>query len=175
MEKISLLKQELADIAGYSYRRLFDIDKELPDDKKLFVPGEESGKYDLALFVQRWTDYLTDTAKKKVKSLDIVKAKHEAVKTEKTELEVARMRGELIDVIDVRQLWGNIANTVMHNLLVLPNKIAPLVIMMDNTEEIKGIIDTEIRKVLEALADTPMPDYADFEVGKEDIEDDEES
>lgn len=48
--------------------------------------------------------------------------KHEVVKTQKTELEVARMRGQLIDVTDVRRLWGDIANTVMQNLIHLPSK-----------------------------------------------------
>lgn len=49
--------------------------------------------------------------------LEAVKAKHEKVKTQKTELEVARMRGQLIDVADVKRLWGDIANTLSKNLL----------------------------------------------------------
>ena len=49
MSGIYLTKKELATIAGYTYRRLHDIDMGLPDGKKLFVKGE-GGKYDLALF-----------------------------------------------------------------------------------------------------------------------------
>ena len=92
--------------------------------------------------------------------LDEVKAKHEVVKTQKTELEVARMRGQLIDVQDVRRLWGDIANTVTQNMLHLPSKLAPMLQMLDNVEVISSIIDEEIRKTLTGISDTPLPDYA---------------
>ena len=49
---VCMTKEELAQIAGYSYRQLYNINKELDDDKKIFVKGEGKG-YDLALFVQR--------------------------------------------------------------------------------------------------------------------------
>ncbi|MBR6224322.1 MAG: hypothetical protein IKR02_01210, partial [Firmicutes bacterium] len=52
----SMTKKELATIAGYTYRRLYDIDRDQPPDRKLFVESE-GGKYDLAVFVQRWVEY----------------------------------------------------------------------------------------------------------------------
>ena len=61
---------------------------------------------------------------------------------------------------DVWRLWGDIANTVMQNLIHLPSKIAPMVQMMDNVEVIASIIDEEIRKILEEIAETPLPEYA---------------
>ena len=157
---ISLTKKELATVAGYTYRRLYDIDRDLPEGKKLFVKSED-GKYDLAIFVQKWVEYnVANEVSDDWQDLDLVKAKHEVVKTQKTELEVARMRGQLIDVTDVRRLWGDIANTVMQNLIHLPSKIAPMVQMMDNVELIASIIDEEIRKILEEIAETPLPEYA---------------
>lgn len=163
-------KKELATIAGYTYRRLYDIDLSLPDDEKLFVKADD-GKYRLDLFVQRWVKYNVGREEESSgKSLDDVKAAHEIIKTEKTRLEVARMRGELVDVGDVRRLWGDVANTVMQNMIRLPSKIAPQVIAMDNMEVIAGIIDKEIRDVLTAIADTPIPDYAAQENGQEDDE-----
>lgn len=166
----TMTKKELATVAGYTYRRLYDIDRDLPDGKKLFVKCED-GKYDLAIFVQKWVDYnVSNEVSDEWQDLDLVKAKHEVVKTQKTELEVARMRGQLIDVQDVRRLWGDIANTVMQNMIHLPSKIAPMVLMMDNVEVVAGIIDEEIRKILNEIAETPLPDYAAAE-----DEDDEES
>ena len=44
--------------------------------------------------------------------------------------------------------------------------------MMDNVELIASIINEEIRKILNEIADTPLPDYA--EEGEESEEDDEE-
>ena len=157
---LSLTKKELANIAGYTYRRLYDIDRNLPADKKLFVESE-GGKYDLAIFVQRWVEYnIAAEARGGTLDLEKVKAKHEIIKAEKTQLEVEKMRGQLIDVQDVRKLWGDIANTVMQNLLHLPSKVAPMLCMMDNVELIAGIIDEDVRKILGEIAETPVPDYA---------------
>ena len=163
----SMTKKELATVAGYTYRRLYDIDRDLPQDKKLFVESE-GGKYDLAVFVQRWVAYNVDN-----EMPETAKARHEVVKTQKTELEVARMRGQLIDVQDAKRLWGDIANTVMQNLIHVPSKVAPMLRMMDNVEIITEIISAEIRKALEAVADTPLPTYASEESESEEENDEE--
>lgn len=168
-----MTKKELATIVGYSYHRLYDIDKELPENKKLFVNSQD-GKYDLAVFVQRWVEYSVSQADGGGdEDLDTVKARHEVIKAEKTQLEVDRMRGQLIDVADVKKLWGDIASTVSTNFCHLPSKIAPMLVMLDNVDIISGILDAEIRTVLNAIADTPLPEYAADEAKEED-EDDEE-
>lgn len=168
-----MTKKELATVAGYTYRRLYDIDRDLPKEKKLFVESED-GKYDLALFVQRWVEYNVhrETAGNGVEDLDTVKARHEVIKAEKTQLEVDKMRGQLIDVQDARKLWGDIANMVTQNLIHLPSKVAPMVRMMDNTEMIASIIDAEVRKALNEIAETPLPEYATGEDASESEEDD---
>lgn len=156
---IELTKKELAAAAGYTYRRLYDIDRDLPPGEKLFVEGE-GGKYDLAIFVQKWVQYNVNHETADIEDLETVKAIHEKVKTRKTELEVARMEGALVDAQDVRKLWSDIAATIMQNLIRIPSKAAPLLLMMDNTEQIAAVLDREIRAVLEQLAETPLPDYA---------------
>lgn len=167
---IYLTKKELATVAGYSYRRLHDIDMGLPEDGKLFVKGE-GGKYDLALFVQRWVRYNVDNETGDDQTLDEVKARHEIVKTRKTELEVARLEGKLVDVYEIRKLWGGVANTVMQNMLRLPSKVSPRLVMMKDSEMIAGIIDQEIRDTLTLISETPLP----VEVAAEDTDDEEES
>ena len=158
MAEIPMTKRQLSDIAGYSYRWLYDIDKLLPDNQKLFVPCE-SGKFDLVKFVQRWVDYnvASVTDKSNPGSLEEVKARHEAIKTQKTELEVAKLKRSLIDIQDVRMLWGTIANTVMQGLIHLPDRVAPLLIMMDDTKAISEIIEEEVRRVLENMKNVPLP------------------
>ena len=153
---IYLTKKELATIAGYTYRRLHDIDMGLPENGKLFVKGE-GGKYDLALFVQRWVQYNVDNETGDDQTLDEVKAKHEIVKTRKTELEVARLEGKLVDVYEIRRLWGGVANTVMQNMLRLPSKVSPRLVMMKDVEMIASIIDGEIRDTLTQISETPLP------------------
>ena len=169
----SMTKKELANIAGYTYRRLHDIDRDLPDNRKLFVESE-GGKYDLALFVQRWVKYNVENEAGDEDDLDLVKARHEAVKMQKTELEVDKMRGQLVDVQDVRKLWGDIAATVTQNLLHLPTTLAPQLRMIENQEVISSVIDEGIRRVLNEIADTPLPDYAADPSGDEESEEDEE-
>ena len=170
-----MTKKELATLAGYTYRRLHDIDMELPKDKKLFVRSEaDDKKYDPAVFVQRWVEYNVNNETDGIEDLDAVRARHEAVKIEKTELEVARMRGALIDVQDVKRLWGDVANTVMQNMIHLASKVAPMVRMMDNTEMIANVIDTEVRKTLTDIANTPLPTYAADDTETEESEEDDE-
>jgi len=171
---VYLTKKDLADAAGYSYRQLKNIDDAMPENKKLFKKGE-GGKYDLAFFVQAWVAYNVDQELGgDSEDLDAVKARHERIKTKKTKLEVRRMEGRLVDVQDVRRLWSDIANTVKQSLLHLPSTIAPMVQGMDNIEVINNIIYGEISNALNALADTPLPDYAADDDGEDDIEDDEE-
>ena len=173
MGDIYLTKKELATIAGYTYRRLHDIDMGLPENGKLFVKGE-GGKYDLALFVQRWVKYNIDNETEADQSLDDAKTKHELVKTRKTELEVARLEGRLVDVYEIRRLWGGVANTVMQNMLRLPSKIAPRLIMMGSADLISGMLEEEIRMALNGIADTPLPEQAADDRSEEDASDDEE-
>lgn len=170
---IGMTKKDLADAAGYSYHRLHDIEKTLPEEKKFFVPSG-GGKFDLAIFVQRWVDYNVEKHSDSAPSLDDIKAEHEAVKMQKTELEVDRMRGSLIDVQDVRRLWGDTINTATQKFIHLASRVAPLVLMMNNTERIADIIDTEIRRILTEISETPLPDYAADDIETEESEEDEE-
>jgi len=159
---MDMTKQELAELTGLTYRQLFNINKKLmeeDEDKALFVRGEDAKKCDLAIFVQRWVDYNVEKCSASAEDLDAVKAAHESVKMRKTQLEVDKMEGSLVDVQDVRKIWGDIANTIMQGMIHLPSTLAPMVRGMENVEVITSVIDTEIRKVLEELADTPLPAY----------------
>ena len=166
---ISMTKKELATIAGYSYRQLYNIDRDMPESAKLFVEGE-GGKYDLAVFVQRGVEYNANREKGEAGSLDDAKREHEIVKMRKTELEVARMEGTLVDVDEVRRLWAGIAANVMQKMILLPSKIAPQVVDMGSIQVIQGIIDKEVRDVLNEIADTPLPETEAEEDEAEDEE-----
>lgn len=171
MEK-TMTKKELATAAGYTYRRLFDIDAQLPEKKKLFVKAAD-GKYDLCTFVQRWVDYNVEKECGADMDLEDAKAVHEKVKIQKTQLEVAKMRGELVDVNQVRRLWATVAATVQQNLLRLPQKIGQQVFGLTSIETVCGIIDREIRGAMEAIADTPVPGQTGREDEEEKIDDEE--
>lgn len=159
---MELTKKELAELTGITYRQVFNINKKLAEenpDKALFVKGTEPKKCDAAVFVQRWVDYNVDHVSAAAEDLNAVKAAHESVKMRKTQLQVNRMEGALVDVQEVRRLWGDIANTIMQNMIRLPNALAPMLRGMENVEVIASLLDTEIRKMLEELSETPLPAY----------------
>lgn len=159
---MDMTKQALAELTGMTYRQIFNINKKLTqedENKALFVQGEDAKKCDLAVFVQRWVEYNVDRVSANTDDLDAVKAQHESVKMRKTQLEVDRMEGVLVDVQEVRRMWGDIANTIMQGMIHLPSTLAPMVRDMENVEVISNVIDKEIRKVLEGLSETPLPAY----------------
>lgn len=165
--EIAMTKKELANIAGYSYRQLYNIDKELPEGRKLFiVSATDDKRYDLSLFVQRWVEYNINRDAD-ITSLEDAKTAHEIIKTRKTELEVAHMEGSLVDVNEIRMLWSNIAATVMQNMIRLPSKIAPQLLSIDNLQVIQTVIDREIRAVLDGIANTPLPEIVRTETADE--------
>ncbi len=158
---IALTKKELASISGYTYRRLHDIDMALPKDEKLFVQSETNPKkFDLALFVQRWVDYNVGQAGGGDDSEEymIIKAQHEKVKKEKTELEVSKLKAEMVDIQEVHRLWCNVAGMVRNRFVRLGHKVGPSLIMQDDAEKIAEVIDREVRDALTMLAHEPTPD-----------------
>ena len=157
---VALTKKELATISGYTYRRLHDIDLGLPKDEKLFVPSETNPKkYDLALFVQRWVDYNVSQVggEEGGEELVTIKAQHEKVKKEKTELEVARMKAEMVNIQDVHQLWCNKTGMLRNRFIGLGSKLSNMLIMQEDAENIAEIIDREVRDILTITAKEPMP------------------
>jgi phage terminase Nu1 subunit (DNA packaging protein) len=163
---VYLTQKELAELVGRTDRQIRNINGIADPDEKLLVKAE-NGKYDACVFVQRWCEMQVKKMTDGADDLDAVKARHEIVKTEKTQLEVARMRGELLDYRDVRKAWGDIANSVMNALLNIPGQVAPMIRGMESVEMISGILDGEIRRALENIADSPIPSYANEDAQEE--------
>lgn len=159
-----LTAKELANAAGYTYQQIYNINKVLPDNQKLLVQGGDGKKYDLAIFVQRWVDYNIGKIRgsddeEDDSDLKAAKTRHEKIKTEKTRLEVARMRAELVDVQDVRRLWGDVLKNATQALLQLPNTLSLTLQGLDSREAIKQTIEHDLRQALAQLAETPLPSY----------------
>lgn len=161
MEKYNetLTQNQIADLAGYSSKQLRRINDALGDGEKIFVRSENGKGYDLGIFIQRWAAYNVRHEIEGIKDLDQIKAAHEVIKKRKTELEVFRMEGQLVDAQEVGRAWDNICSDITQSLLHLPGTLAPMIQGETNLEEIKRVIDTEVRKALERLADGKQPAY----------------
>ncbi len=168
---LALTKKELATLAGYSYRRLFDIDAALPREQKLFVRSEaDEKKFDVALFVQRWVQYNTRMSEEESEELSAIKARHEAVKMEKTRIEVARMKGEYVSINALAPIWSEIAATVSERFNHLADKLAPSLVMIGDPDIIRGIIEREVRDAMSLMKTMPLP--GDAEAAEEAEEED---
>ena len=164
---IALTKKELAKVAGYSYRRLFDIDAALPKEKKLFVRSEDDDKkYDLSLFVQRWVAYNSQISEEESEELSAIKAKHEAVKMEKMKIEVSRLKGEYVSISELAPLWTQIAATVNERFNALATKVAPSLVMIGDPDIIEEIIEREVRDAQSLLSSMPRPEAEDTDEEK---------
>lgn len=152
----------LAELTGLTVRRIQMINAEQPDDRKMLIKGE-NGKYDAAIFVQRWVKYCMDREKTKNGELDLdqVKAQHEMVKMEKSELNLQVLKGQLVNTEEVRQLWGDIVTMTRNRLMHIPTSVAQRLVMLDDPAEIKAIIDKEIRDCLALIATCKLPQATD--------------
>lgn len=168
MEK-ALTKKELASIAGYTYQRLHTIDMALPANEKLFVKSEEDPKkYDLATFVQRWVNYNKAASEQESEELSAVKARHELVKMEKTQIEVDRLKNELVSVSELAPLWSQIAAQVSDRFNNLAAKLAPSLVMIADADIIEAAIEREVRDAQSLLSGMPLP--SDEETGEGEAE-----
>lgn len=171
---LALTKKELAALAGYSYRRLHDIDMELPKEAKLFIRSDDNDKkYDAAIFVQRWVAYNTRISEEESEELSTIKAKHEAVKMEKTKIEVARLKGEFVSINELAPIWSGIASQVNERFNALPAKLAPSLVMIGDPEIIEELIEREIKDAQRLMTSMPMPEANEETPGTtEDTDDD---
>ena len=153
---ISMTRREIADIAGYSYHQLYNIDKALPEGKRLFVEGDGK-KVDLATFVQRWVAYNVEKASSGGDNLEDEKARHERLKADKAEIEVGRMKGEYVNINDIVRMWTDITGVVVNRLVNLPKKLAPQLVMIEDPETAEEIVARDVRDALEMISSTPLP------------------
>ena len=144
-------KQLLCEWAGYSPRRLREIDNALDAEHKLFVKDPDGG-WSEAAFVQRWVGYNLNSALEGINDLDQVKAAHEKVKMQKTQLQVAAMNDNLVPVADVRRVWTNIAAGIKSKLLMIPGTLAHQLVRKEDAGEIEDRLKLAIREALDELA-----------------------
>lgn len=152
-----MTQKDMAALVGYSQRRLQQINDELAENHKLFIKNE-SGKYDLTTFIRRWVAYNVSLERDCGEfDLDRVRAEHEEIKKQKTQMQVDQMRGDLLCASDVRALWAEIAVSFRNRLMQLGTSVAQQLVMLKDPREIRAIIDREVRSDLEMLAECKLP------------------
>jgi len=114
------------------------------------IPKGERGKYDLIGSVHGYIDFLKAKAGGDFTAEDVIKNKNKLMKAKAEIAEIERMKatGELIPKQEVKSTWLELINKVKQKLLSIPNKVAPIVVSIKNTNEIKLILQDKIYEAL---------------------------
>ena len=114
------------------------------------IPKAERGKYDLISSVHGYIDFLKAKAGGDFTAEDVIKNKNKLMKAkaEIAEIEKQRATGELIPKEEVKSTWLELVNKVKQKLLAIPNRTAPIIVSIKNTNEIKLILQDKIYEAL---------------------------
>lgn len=87
------------------------------------------------------------------KSLDIDEARRRKVAAEAAmmELDLAKRRGEMIEIDEVAQVVGDDYANVRAKLLSMPTKLSPQLMGVSDTLEVEGLIRRQVEEALEEL------------------------
>lgn len=83
-----------------------------------------------------------------------LKNRREKARTEISELDLAKRKGELVEIELVEELFSGLVMNARSRLLALPSRVSPLLTGKQNTNEIKRIIDDAVCDTLTELAGT---------------------
>ena len=127
------------------------------------------GKYKLGETLAAYIEYMSGgkAGDEKLSHAD-VKAEHEMLKKEKTELQLQQMRGELHSANDVRALMGEMVLSAKSKILSIPVRISPQ-LEGESAKAIEKKLNDEINNVLSVLADYNPGQFIDE--GNEDEDD----
>lgn len=139
---------ELSEILGLSSRRIQQLTKEEA------LVRISHGVYDLPASIQSYLEYIKEQSKtgeelsKVTEEILLVRAKRI-----KAELDLDIMQGNVHRSEDVEAIMNDMLASFRAQLLVLPNKVAPLIIAQTEVEIIKTIIKKYVNEALQELAD----------------------
>ena len=80
------------------------------------------------------------------------RARKVAAEAEITELELAKVRGELVVADDVVTAWSDTLSSLKAKLVSIPSKAAPIVAAEDSAGGCQQVLDELIREALEELS-----------------------
>lgn len=173
-EVIELVDQEigtseLAKLVGKSDRWI----RQLTSQGILTQCGR--GKYKLGITLAAYIEHMAGgkAGDEKLSHAD-VKAEHEMLKKEKTELQLQQMRGDLHSSNDVRALMGEMILSAKSKLLSIPVRVSTQ-LEGESSKSIEKKLNDEINNVLSVLADYNPGQFIDSESKYADDDEDEVS
>ncbi|MBM3556075.1 MAG: terminase small subunit, Nu1 [Alphaproteobacteria bacterium] len=119
--------------------------------------GEERGRYDLVGAVRGYVRFLRDQAAERPGAGDVgaERARLIKAKADLAEMEAGLRRGELLPADDVEEAWIAVLSRLRARLLVLPDRLAPLVHEETSVAGTRESIRRAVAEALEELASLP--------------------
>lgn len=139
---------ELAEHLGVSRRTVSIWDGEGLRDEA--VVSESPLTYD-ALLAWRWR---WDTKRKAKATLTDAKLRDLEAKADMRELELAKMRGELVAVEAVRKTWTSVLSRLRARIIAFKGSLAPRLVALDTPREVKAVLDVSFDELIEELQGT---------------------
>lgn len=121
------------------------------------IPKAARGRYELIGSVRGYIRHLRDlNLKGEAGNADYgtERARLVKAKADLAEMEASQMRGDLLSAPDVKVAWTEIVALMRARLLVLPDKIAPVVHETTSLNQAKDVIKKAIHEVLTEIAET---------------------
>ena len=115
----------------------------------------QRGKYLAIESMQKYIQYIQEREQSTESDVDYYheKALHEKAKREKTEMQVAIMKGELHRSEDVAAVMGDMVASFRSRCLAMPTKIAPQLLNRKEIAEVQELLTDEIHHVLGELSE----------------------
>ena len=128
------------------------------------MPRVGRGEYDLVKCVHWYIDYLKqkiDEARKGGETEAQARQRLVIADANMKELSYARARGRVVELDIAKQLWARLVLAFKSKLLLMPSKLATLVMGRENPNEVREIIEREVTEALNELSQARI-DTADL-------------
>ena len=125
------------------------------------VPKVERGRYELAPVIQAYIHYLRERTlpgMMNVVSLDEARQRKLSADAKLAEIEVAKAESGVATIQVVEKSWSDLVHAVRGRLLALPQNVAAMVAVEDDTGKCEALLSREIRSALAELGDGKLPD-----------------
>ena len=166
-------KQELAEILGKSETTLTTWQKNgmpIKFEAKRGQPNQYDTEAVIAWWLRRDISKLTVGGDGEVLDYEAERARLTHHQANKTEMEAAVMRGDLIPADTVQQVQADMVGRCRARLLAIPTKAAHQMLGLDDLSEAQDVLKQNIYEALRELADY-RPEHYGITVVREDSSD----
>lgn len=146
--EIELSRTDMAAVIGVTARRLDQLAKE---GKLHKLPN---GCFNLIETVQAWIRWEREKSRGDMPAtLAEAKIRLAAAQTEKLELEIGVLTGELHPAASVEAVWSDMIGAFKARIMSIPTKLAPLLVGRRNPNEIQSILKGATNEALQELSE----------------------